>query len=116
MSQFMYQNQCFTLVIWSNKNSSIFDKACKNVSKVFKHKETIGIVYHDFDTNGETETIWKFNLPNIKIYSIAPRRYTVKMDDKINLSQYMGQSKYIPRWYLNYNDIQKILTKSTILY
>lgn len=115
MTEFVCSN-AFLLLVWSNKNSSIFGRACKTVAKDFEHEETIGIVYDDLDTKGETENRWKSKFPDIKIYSVAPRRYTVKMDDKINLSECMGQSKYIPKWYLKYSDIPKDTEKNQLFY
>ena len=74
MTEFIYSN-AFMLLAWSNKNSSIFGRACKNVAKDFEHEETIGIVYDDLDTKGETENRWKVKYPDIKIYSIIINYY-----------------------------------------
>jgi len=115
MSEFINSN-AFLLLVWSNKNSSIFGRACKTVSKEFDHADTVGIVYDDFDTKGEIEKKWKTQHNNLKIYSVAPRKYTVKMDDKINLSEIMGKSEYIPKWYLKYDDISKDTDPNQLFY
>lgn len=115
MSEFI-NSSAFLLLAWSNKNSSIFGRACKTVAKEFDHEGTVGIVYDDFDTKDEIKQKWKSQHNNIKIYSVAPRKYTVKMDDKINLSEVMGKSEYIPKWYLKYDDISKETDPNQLFY
>ena len=90
------------LKIYTNKNSSIFSEAGKSVSNNINGR--YGIVYDDFDCNAEVINSWKpYNLQII--FTIAPRRKTKGMDDKILFHKRMSDSIFTPESYLSVDDI-----------
>lgn len=107
MSEFI-NSTGFMLVVYSNKNSALFGKASKNVISEYKDKEGVtGVIYDDFDAKNERVQEWTKRFPGINIYKIAPRRKTLRMDDKIHLSESVGHSEIIPKWYTKIEDIPK---------
>ena len=87
MSEFI-NSTGFMLVVYSNKNSALFGKASKNVISEYKEKEGVtGVIYDDFDAKNERVQEWTKRFPGINIYKIAPRRKTLRMDDKIHLNE-----------------------------
>ena len=72
----------FTLVVYTNKNSKIFETAAEKVTEHFSDKkETIGIIYDDFNPNIDVRDSFRKKYKNIKIFIIAHVRKTLKMND-----------------------------------
>lgn len=105
MSEFVHSKEL--LVVYTNKNSSIFYKASNMVLDTYDLQgNVIGILYDDFDIDTTIRDRWVRKYNNIQIMTVAPRKKTVKMDDKINFSKIMADSLYVPKWYISPNDIE----------
>ena len=90
----------FTLVVYTNKNSKIFETAAEKVTEHFSDKkETIGIIYDDFNPNINVRDSFRKKYKNIKIFIIAHVRKTLKMDDKAFMGEIMKDSKFVPKHY-----------------
>lgn len=93
--------------LYTNKNLSIFK------SSLIEAKESIdidisgiyGIIYDDFDIKEEIKKRWLTDYNGIKIFNVARRRKTIRMDSKLAFGKQMKDSIYTPPTYLNYNDI-----------
>ena len=108
MSEFV-KTTAFTLAVYSNKNSSLFEQASENVvSKYEGRKDTVGIIYDDFNANMDIVKSFKKKYKNIKTYHVAPRRTTLQMDDKKFMAKRMNGSNYVPKHYEK-NNIDRIL-------
>lgn len=56
MSEFV-KTTAFTLAVYSNKNSSLFEQASEIVvSKYDERKDTVGVIYDDFNANMDRNT------------------------------------------------------------
>ena len=93
------------LVVHTNKNSSIFREAAKRVQDNYDPNGIFGVLYDDFDAQQSIYDRWKKLYQNINIMKVAPRRITVKMDDKIHMSDVLGEAKCAPIAYTCVDDI-----------
>jgi hypothetical protein len=90
------------LKVYTNKSPSVFSLAGEIVHNKIQGK--YGIVYDDFDCKKTTINSWKpYKLQTI--FTNAPRRKTIHMDDKILFHKKMSDSIFTPESYLNVNDI-----------
>ena len=90
------------LKIHTNKNLSVFSLAgngiCNNINGKY------GIIYDDFDCKKNIIDNWKsYNLNTI--FTVAPRRKTIHMDDKILFNKRMSDSIFTPESYLTVDEI-----------
>jgi hypothetical protein len=115
MSEFLH-TKSFLLLVYSNKNSQLFNRAASKVVNEYDNTNKIGILYDDFDANDEIKKEWEKKYKNIQIKCIAPRRTTLRMDDKIYLSKYMFDSKYIPKCYTKKEDIPIDVDNNKLFY
>uniref|UniRef100_A0A6C0BSU4 ATP-grasp domain-containing protein n=1 Tax=viral metagenome TaxID=1070528 RepID=A0A6C0BSU4_9ZZZZ len=116
MSEFV-KTTAFTLAVYSNKNSSLFEQASENVvSKYEGRKDTVGIIYDDFNANMDIVKSFKKKYKNIKTYHVAPRRTTLQMDDKKFMAKRMNGSNYVPKHYERMEDIPKNINKNQLFY
>ena len=100
MSELTFSNNL--LKMYTNKNSSVFSLAGEMVHNKIRGK--YGIVYDDFDCKKEVINSWKsYNLQTI--FTNAPRRKTIHMDDKILFHKRMSDSIFTPESYLTTDDI-----------
>ena len=100
MSELTFSNNL--LKISTNKNSSVFSLAGEMVHNKIQGK--YGIVYDDFDCKKEVMNSWRpYNLHTI--FTNAPRRKTLHMDDKIFFHKRMSDSIFTPESYLTVNEI-----------
>ena len=104
MSEFLHTNS-FLLLVYTNKNSYVFNTAAEKAANCFKENKKVGIIYDDFNADPKMRLEWSKKYKNMKILSIAPRIKTLKMDDKIFTCEKMGGSKYIPNCYYNFEEI-----------
>lgn len=104
MSEFLHTNS-FLLLVYTNKNSYVFNTAAEKAAKCFDEDKKVGIIYDDFNADPKLRLAWEKKYKNMKILSIAPRIKTLKMDDKIFTCQKMSGSKYLPNCYYNFNEI-----------
>jgi len=98
------------IMIYTNKNSGVFQKAGKFALDDLKSQNIegiYGIVYDDYNPNMSIVNEWKRIYPYMKIFYVATRGKTLTMDSKISFYRRMNQSTYTPDTYLNYNDIPK---------
>lgn len=105
MSEFVYSRSM--LVVHTNKNSSIFNSAAKRLNNNYEVEGCFGILYDDFDAQQTIYDKWKKTYPDITIIKVAPRKRTVKMDDKIHMSAILGDAKCAPIAYMSVEDIEK---------
>ena len=116
MSEFV-KTTAFTLAVYSNKNSALFDQASENiVSKYSDRKDKVGIIYDDFNANMDIVKNFKRKYKNIQTYHVAPRRTTLQMDDKKFMAKRMNGSKYVPKHYEHVEDIPKNINKNQLFY
>ena len=116
MSEFV-KTTGFTLAVYSNKNSSLFDTAAENIiSKYGDRKDKVGIIYDDFNANMDVIKSFKKKYKDIKAYHVAPRRTTLQMDDKKFMAKRMNGSKYVPKHYENIEDIPRDINKNQLFY
>ena len=100
MSELTFSNNL--LKMYTNKNSSVFSLAGEMVHNKIQGK--YGIVYDDFDCKKEVMNSWRpYNLHTI--FTNAPRRKTLHMDDKILFHKRMSDSIFTPESYLTTDDI-----------
>lgn len=104
MSEFLHTNS-FMLVVYTNKNSKLFNAAGKNVAEVYCDARKIGFLYDDFNPNQDKKKEWLKKFSNIIIYNVAPRIRTLHMDDKIFFAKYMKDNKYMPESHLSLETI-----------
>lgn len=108
MSDFTFTTNL--LKIYTNKNSSIFSQAGNLAINDINDK--IGFIYDDFDYKDDFKKMWgKYNLN--KIFVNAPRRLTVKMDDKIHFHNIMNTSDYTPQ---SYTSVDEITDKNSLYF
>ena len=104
MSEFIYSRSM--LVVHTNKNSSIFKSAAQRVIDNGDVGGVYGVLYDDFDAQQAIYDKWKKLYPEISIIKVAPRRRTVKMDDKIHMSAVLGNNTCgSPQAYTNVDEI-----------
>jgi hypothetical protein len=116
MSEFV-KTTAFTLAIYSNKNSALFDQASENiVSKYGDRTDKVGVIYDDFNANMDVVKNFKKKYKNIQTYHVAPRRTTLQMDDKKFMAKRMNGSKYVPKHYENIEEIPKNINKNQLFY
>lgn len=116
MSEFVKTN-AFTLAVYSNKNSSLFDTASENVvGKYTDRKDKIGVIYDDFNANMDVVKSFKKKYKGIQSYHVAPRRTTLQMDDKKFMAKRMEKSSFAPKHYERYEDIPKDITSDHLFY
>ena len=116
MSEFVKTN-AFTLAIYSNKNSMLFDKAGENiVGKYTDRKDKVGVIYDDFNANMDVVKDFKKKYKGIQVYHVAPRRTTLQMDDKKFMGKRMLNSKYVPKHYEGLEQIPKNINKNQLFY
>ena len=85
----------FTLAVYSNKNSSLFDTASENILSKYKERtDKVGIIYDDFNADMNVVKMFKKKYRDVKTYHVAPRRTTLQMDDKKFMAKRMKGSKY----------------------
>lgn len=106
MSEFLHTNS-FLLLVYTNKNSYVFNTAAEKASQCFDDKRKVGIIYDDFNADPKMRLEWLKKYKDMKILSIAPRIKTLKMDDKIFTCEKMAGSKYIPKCYYDFEGIPK---------
>jgi hypothetical protein len=106
MSEFLHTNS-FLLLVYTNKNSYVFNTAAEKASQCFNDNRKVGIIYDDFNADPKMRLEWLKKYKNMKILSIAPRIKTLKMDDKIFTCEKMADSKYIPNCYYDFEGIPK---------
>lgn len=104
MSVFTHQKG-FQLTVYSNKNASCFKRAAKQVSEtqecILDKNMKAGFIYDDFDADWNMKKKWKETHGNdMRVYTIAPRRKTLHMDDKVFFGTYTQSSTYVPKAYL----------------
>jgi len=100
MSQFTFANNL--LKIYTNKCSSEISAAGQDIYNNIEGK--YGFIYDDYDCNREILDSWKqYKLE--KIFTIARRRKTITMDDKIMFHKKMSSSLFTPESYLHIDDI-----------
>ena len=104
MSEFIFSRSM--LVVHTNKNSSIFKAAAERVNNTQEAPGVFGILYDDYDAQQPIYDKWKTAYPDISIMKVAPRRTTVKMDDKIHMSAVLGDAKCAPIAYTSPDDIE----------
>ena len=109
MSEFLHTNS-FLLLVYTNKNSYVFNTAAEKAANYFNENKKVGIIYDDFNADPKMRLEWSKKYKNMKILSIAPRIKTLKMDDKIFTCEKMAGSKYIPNCYYNLKKYLQILT------
>lgn len=101
------------LKIYTNKCSNIFSLAGESVFNDIDGK--IGIVYDDFDCKQDIIDNWKpYKLE--RIFTLANRRKTLHMDDKICFHKRMYDSVFTPESYLNINDISDISNNNNLYF
>lgn len=116
MSEFV-KTTAFTLAVYSNKNSSLFEQASENVvSKYDGRKDKVGVIYDDFNANMDIVKSFKKKYKDIKTYHVAPRRTTLQMDDKKFMAKRMNGSNYVPKHYERIEDIPKSINKNQLFY
>lgn len=96
-------NTTFSLEVFANKNSTIFERVRQKIGKEID--KNIGIVYDDYDAKNEIINDMKNKHSNIEILFNAPRKITLTMDDKVYMGKKMLNSKYVPKHYFNFKDI-----------
>jgi len=95
------------MVLHTNKNSSIFKKAAQRVNDTHDVSGIFGILYDDYDAQQTIYDKWTNLYPGIKIMKVAPRRRTVKMDDKIHMSAILGDAIGAPIAYVSVDEIEE---------
>lgn len=93
------------LIVHTNKNSCIFRDAAKRVHDKYDPPGIFGVLYDDFDAQQIIYDKWKKLYPDINIMKVSPRRRTVKMDDKIHMSDVLGDATCAPIAYTCLDDI-----------
>ena len=116
MSEFIKTNG-FLLVVYSNKNSNLFDVASSNVVNKYQSKrDKVAVVYDDFNTNMDVLNGIKKRFNGITAYNVAARRVTLQMDDKKFMAKRMRNSKFVPQHYDKIEDIPKDISKNQLFY
>ena len=102
--------------LYTNKNSINFKSGALEAQKNIDIDGIFGIIYDDFDVKEELKKKWLKEYKDIKIYSVARRRKTIRMDSKLLFANKMKDSIYTPITYLKYEDIPKSTDKSTLFF
>ena len=100
MTEFLFSNNL--LKIHTNKNSSVFSLAGESIYNKISGK--YGIIYDDYDCNKDIIQSWKSDKLQT-IFTNAPRRKTIHMDDKILFHKRMIDSIFTPESYLTVDEI-----------
>lgn len=107
----------FTLAVYSNKNSSLFDTASENILSKYKERtDKVGIIYDDFNADMNVVKMFKKKYKDVKTYHVAPRRTTLQMDDKKFMAKRMKGSKYVPMHYEKIEEIPKDINTNQLFY
>ena len=94
------------LVVYTNKNPTIFNSAAKLVTNASRMCGVYGVLYDDYNASQETYDMWKKDYPSIRIMKVAALRKTVCMDDKIHFSTFMADATHAPMSYLTVGEIE----------
>ena len=70
----------------------------------------------DYDIKEELKKKWLKEYNDIKIFNVARRRKTIRMDSKILFAKKMKDSIYTPITYLKYEDIPITTEKNTLFF
>ena len=110
MTESYYLSGLF-LKLYSNKNFNTF-KSGANLLKGNKDIDNLnqpyGFLYDDFDPSDDIKTRWTKEYPGIKIFTVARRRKTVKMDSKIAFAKKMMTSSFTPDTFSNCKDLSTL--------
>lgn len=102
--------------MFSNKNFSTFQKGLISAKETLDISGIYGILYDDFDVKDELRKKWKREYPEMKLFCVANRRKTLKMDSKLLFAKKMLLSKYTPPTYLCYNDIPENTSENALFF
>lgn len=115
MSEITILNGLF-IKLYSNKNFNIFKNSLLKVQEELDVSGIYGIIYDDFDIKEELKKRWIKEYQDIKIFTVARRRKTIRMDSKLLFANKMKESIYTPVTYLNYEDIPVSTDKNTLFF
>ena len=102
--------------LYTNKNFSIFKSGVLDAEKSLDISGIYGIIYDDYDIKEELKKKWLKEYNDIKIFNVARRRKTIRMDSKILFAKKMKDSIYTPITYLKYEDIPITTEKNTLFF
>ena len=102
--------------LYSNKNFNIFKNSLLKAQEELDISGIYGIIYDDFDVKEELKKRWIKEYQDIKIFTVARRRKTIRMDSKLLFANKMKESIYTPVTYLKYEDIPVSTDKNTLFF
>ena len=102
--------------LYTNKNSTNFNSGALEAQKNIDINGIFGLIYDDFDVKDELKKKWEKEYRDIKIYTVAKRRKTIRMDSKLLFANKMKDSLYTPVTYLKYEDIPTTTDKNTLFF
>jgi len=102
--------------LYTNKNSTIFNSGALEVQKNIDVNGIFGLIYDDYDVKDELKKKWEREYRDIKIYTVAKRKKTIRMDSKLLFANKMKESIYTPVTYLKFEDIPESTDKNTLFF
>ena len=115
MSEITILNGLF-IKLYSNKNFNTFKYSLLKAQEELDISGIYGIIYDDFDIKDELKKRWIKEYQDIKIFTVARRRKTIRMDSKLLFANKMKESIYTPVTYLKYEDIPVSTDKNTLFF
>jgi hypothetical protein len=102
--------------LYSNKNFNTFKYGLMKAQEELDISGIYGIIYDDFDIKEELKNKWIKEYQGIKIFTVARRRKTIRMDSKLLFANKMKESIYTPVTYLKYQDIPITTDKNKLFF